>query len=82
MNFRHVSLFLAATLAVAGCGTRSGTPNGAAVQPDTAASAAHADSLHKATAGKKVYTCSMHPEIALSEPGNCPKCGMVLVEKN
>ncbi|WP_316822988.1 multicopper oxidase domain-containing protein [Pedobacter gandavensis] len=26
-----------------------------------------------------VYTCSMHPEIQISKPGNCPKCGMKLV---
>ena len=26
-----------------------------------------------------VYTCSMHPEIRETEPGNCPKCGMKLV---
>jgi hypothetical protein len=30
---------------------------------------------------KKVYTCSMHPEIKRSRPGKCPKCGdMKLVE--
>lgn len=29
----------------------------------------------------KVYTCSMHPQILRSEPGNCPICGMTLVEK-
>lgn len=27
------------------------------------------------------YTCEMHPEIRLSGPGNCPKCGMKLVKK-
>lgn len=25
------------------------------------------------------YTCSMHPEVSSEKPGNCPKCGMVLV---
>ncbi len=30
--------------------------------------------------GKK-YTCSMHPEVVMDAPGNCPKCGMRLVEK-
>jgi len=24
------------------------------------------------------YTCPMHPEVILNEPGNCPKCGMTL----
>ncbi|MDT8336097.1 MAG: HAD-IC family P-type ATPase, partial [Desulfurivibrionaceae bacterium] len=28
------------------------------------------------TGGK--YTCPMHPEIALDQPGYCPKCGMAL----
>lgn len=25
------------------------------------------------------WTCGMHPEVILDEPGNCPKCGMKLV---
>ena len=27
------------------------------------------------------YTCAMHPEVTQSTPGNCPKCGMALTEK-
>ncbi|MDP4275714.1 MAG: heavy metal-binding domain-containing protein [Bacteroidota bacterium] len=27
------------------------------------------------------YTCTMHPEVVRNKPGNCPKCGMKLVEK-
>ena len=27
------------------------------------------------------YTCVMHPEIHESKPGNCPKCGMVLIKE-
>ena len=27
------------------------------------------------------YTCSMHPEVLQAKPGDCPKCGMKLVEK-
>lgn len=27
------------------------------------------------------YTCSMHPEVLQDKPGNCPKCGMKLIEK-
>lgn len=31
---------------------------------------------------KKVqYICSMHPEVVQDKPGDCPKCGMKLVEK-
>ena len=29
----------------------------------------------------EMYTCSLHPEVAQNQPGNCPKCGMKLVEK-
>ena len=28
-----------------------------------------------------VYTCSMHPEVASSVPGRCPKCGMNLAPR-
>ena len=28
---------------------------------------------------ESLYTCPMHPEIARTEPGSCPKCGMKLV---
>ena len=28
-----------------------------------------------------MYTCSMYPEVVKDHPGNCPKCGMKLVEK-
>ena len=28
------------------------------------------------------YTCTMHPEVVQDAPGNCPKCGMKLVEKH
>lgn len=29
-----------------------------------------------------IYTCPMHPEIQSKQPGNCPKCGMKLIEKS
>lgn len=29
---------------------------------------------------KKVYTCPMHPQIIKDQPGQCPICGMTLVE--
>jgi hypothetical protein len=28
------------------------------------------------------YTCTMHPEVVMDHPGNCPKCGMKLVPIN
>ena len=30
---------------------------------------------------KKQFVCSMHPEIIKDEPGDCPICGMSLIEK-
>jgi ssDNA-binding Zn-finger/Zn-ribbon topoisomerase 1 len=30
---------------------------------------------------KVTYTCSMHPKVTSDKPGDCPKCGMKLVEK-
>ena len=32
----------------------------------------------EAEAEEEVWTCSMHPEIRLPNPGKCPKCGMPL----
>ena len=40
------------------------------------------DEEHQLTtevAGKTVWTCSMHPQIRKSEPGDCPICGMDLI---
>jgi membrane fusion protein, copper/silver efflux system len=31
--------------------------------------------------GKVYYTCPMHPQVKQGEPGNCPICGMKLVER-
>jgi len=30
---------------------------------------------------KVEYTCPMHSEVVTDKPGDCPKCGMPLVEK-
>ncbi len=34
-----------------------------------------------AQAPKRLYTCSMHPQIVQDKPGNCPICGMTLTPK-
>ncbi len=36
---------------------------------------------HTATEGvdETIWTCSMHPQIKMDEPGNCPICGMDLI---
>jgi membrane fusion protein, copper/silver efflux system len=31
--------------------------------------------------GKTYWTCAMHPEVRKDEPGNCPICGMQLIEE-
>ena len=28
------------------------------------------------------FTCPMHPEVAATEPGQCPICGMTLLKKS
>lgn len=37
------------------------------------------EATNQATAQQ--YTCPMHPEVVKDAPGDCPKCGMKLVEK-
>src|SRR5947207_14457845 len=46
-------------------------------------SIASCKSKQKETASKDpdiYYTCSMHPNIMQEKPGNCPVCGMKLIE--
>jgi Cu(I)/Ag(I) efflux system membrane fusion protein len=38
--------------------------------------------LHKDEHKNQSWTCSMHPQINLPEPGKCPICGMDLIPKN
>jgi len=35
--------------------------------------------VHAASGHGSVWTCSMHPQIRMSEPGQCPSCGMDLI---
>lgn len=39
----------------------------------------HVEEAHTDEQGNVVYTCSMHPQVRQSEPGNCPICGMELI---
>jgi len=36
---------------------------------------------HSCHSTSKIYTCPMHPEVELLNPGSCPKCGMALEAK-
>ncbi len=42
----------------------------------------HVQETHTDEQGNIVYTCSMHPNVRESEPGNCPICGMELIPVN
>lgn len=35
---------------------------------------------HNQEENKIIFTCPMHPEVIRDAPGNCPKCGMTLIE--
>lgn len=43
--------------------------------------------MHSATQGKRdseakeMYSCPMHPDVRSPKPGRCPKCQMVLTQK-
>lgn len=39
------------------------------------------DTETTAERGSKVYVCSMHPQVIRDAPGDCPICGMFLIEK-
>jgi Cu(I)/Ag(I) efflux system membrane fusion protein len=38
-------------------------------------------SLEQSANTEVYYTCTMHPQVHLDKPGNCPICGMELVKK-
>lgn len=42
--------------------------------------ASHAGHDHSGAAEETVWSCSMHPEIRMPEPGLCPICNMELIE--
>ncbi len=50
-----------------GSGRRPNLPGGSGATGEAPASA------------KQVYTCSMHPQVRLDQPGNCPICEMPLI---
>lgn len=59
-------------------------PVEAAVAPsgaDGSVSPSEAGPAARATGGKTLYTCPMHPQVIQDHPGTCPICGMELVPK-
>lgn len=60
-----IGFVLLATLTLGSCGGRSSKDNSTTTKE----------------IAKVQYTCPMHPEVISDKPGNCPKCGMALVEK-
>jgi uncharacterized paraquat-inducible protein A len=67
-----VALTGIAMLTLPGCSNSS--------QTDTPAQSSNQTASTNAPAVR--YTCSMHPEVLQDKPGDCPKCGMKLVEKH
>jgi hypothetical protein len=61
----------AAAFTLSGCSSST--------QSDQAAQSSDPPAAQGAKSAK--YTCSMHPEVVQDKPGDCPKCGMKLVEK-
>lgn len=60
-----------------------GKPVGYSQGPEGSASAVYAgeEGYYAAVlAPSTYYTCSMHPEVVQDAPGECPKCGMELIE--
>lgn len=55
-------------------------PSGTGAQP-AASQPAASQPVHAHVAHSPTYTCSMHPQISEAEPGECPICGMDLVEQ-
>lgn len=66
MNVLKSILLLFCCLSVYSCGNKQSHEN-------------HESNVPKE---QKIYTCPMHPEIIRNAPGQCPICGMELVEKS
>ena len=73
---KAIAAFLAVTgivaLALAGCSGSNQTDS--SVQPTNQAPQKPGQTVR--------YTCPMHPDVLQDKPGDCPKCGMKLVEQS
>jgi hypothetical protein len=76
MNVKHMLVLIlvaAAAAGLAGCGGKNKAKN----EPE--AEAQNAKPPERAEA-QRIYECPMHPEVRQAQPGDCPKCGMDLLE--
>jgi hypothetical protein len=90
---RTFLISVSSTLTLAGCASiptdatqrRGGVADPAATPPTPwgpqVTTDAGKNAPPQAPAAQGRYTCTMHPEIDLPAPGNCPKCGMPLVPR-
>lgn len=53
--------------------------NGSGQMPATPEISGVEEHDHSADSGSRTWTCSMHPQIMLPQPGDCPICGMDLI---
>lgn len=49
------------------------------LKPSTNQSVESSDHQHTESSDEQTWTCSMHPQIRQTEPGQCPICGMDLI---
>lgn len=68
--FNKINITIAITTLIVGIGI------GYIIKPSSDVSSEH---LHNTELQESVWTCSMHPQIRQSEPGQCPICGMDLI---
>ena len=49
------------------------------IKPSNHQKSDSSDHQHEQTEDDQIWTCSMHPQIRLHEPGSCPICAMALI---
>ncbi|RMG95646.1 MAG: efflux RND transporter periplasmic adaptor subunit [Deltaproteobacteria bacterium] len=77
---RHLGRWWGVALAVAfGFAIGRCVPPGGASGDATGEPGAKGRAASDAGSAETVWTCSMHPQIRMSEPGKCPICGMDLI---
>jgi Cu+-exporting ATPase len=78
---KKIKLLMAAALVI-GLGAAAFTLSGcsSSTHSDHAAQSGDQPAAEQGTKSVK-YACSMHPEVVQDKPGDCPKCGMKLTEK-